>query len=183
MFAINEENDIDQEFKVRQALVYTISEKVFHPHNPTTEMLSYCTAKMGVFRSPNVVMEWDDLGNVTKSTVVGWSNRFYIPWDNGNSACKVIDEFGGKYRDTLLATSKESGNEWHTGNTYSVFNLQEWLESDFDDLLATNRGGFLKPEYGGTVQYLRDRDQKRQRLEAEVKEFEGRNKKGDKTKS
>lgn len=91
MFVINEENDIDQDFKVHEALVYTISERVMSPKNPETHILSYCTTKMGVFKKPRVILEYDDLGNITKSETIGWNNLFYIPWDNGNSARRVIE--------------------------------------------------------------------------------------------
>ncbi len=142
------------------------------PQNPDTHTLSYCTTRMGVFKKLRVVLEYDDLSNVTKSETIGWNNMFYIPWDNGNSARKVIEEFGGVYRNTVLAIAKEAGDEWHTGNTYTVFNLEEWLKSDsFEDLLAANRGGFLKNEYGGTVLYQRDKVAKRKQLEAQIQEF------------
>lgn len=183
LFIIDEENTVEEGFKTREVLVYTLFETVYHPANPHTQQLAYCITKMGVFKSPNVLLERDDLGNVTKSDVVSWSNMFYIPWDGGRSAHKVIDEFGGEYRETVLATAKEADDSWNTGSVYSVPNLEEWITADWDDLRAANIGGFLKPEYGGTVQYLRDKDQKRQWLQAEVKEFEGKNKKSDKTKS
>jgi hypothetical protein len=181
MFVINEEGDIDQDFKVKEALVYSISEMVYDPRNPNTNQLAHCTTVMGVYKKPNTIMEFDDLGNCTKSTVKSWSNRFYIPWDDGKSARAVIDEFGSKYRNIVLAIAREAG-EWYGSNTYSVFNLQEWLEADFEDVLGANKGGFLKNEYGGAVQYVKDRDEKRRKLEAEIQEFEGR-KKSDKGKS
>jgi hypothetical protein len=171
MFVKNEENDTDQDFKVKEALVYSVDERVMNPKNPTTEVLSYCLTKMGTFQSPRVILERDELGNVNHSEVIGWSNMFYIPWDNGKSARKVIQEFDGAYRNTVLAIANASGDSWHTGNTYNIPNLQEWLEADFEDLLEANRGNFLKNEFGGTVLYEKDKLEKQKKLKAEVDEF------------
>jgi hypothetical protein len=173
MFVINEEGDVDQDFKVKEALVYTVNESVMSTRNPETEQLAQCNTIEGVFKKPHVIKEYDDLGNVTKSSAKRWSNRFYIPWDNGNSARKVLEEFDNKYRSTVLAIAMEGG-EWYGANKYTVFNLQEWLESDFDDALAANTGNFLKRsgEYGGVIQSIKDKDQKRKKLEAEIKEFQ-----------
>jgi hypothetical protein len=58
---------------------------------------------MGVFSSPRIILEKDELGNVIKSDVIGWNNMFYIPWNNGRSARKVLEEFNGEYRNTVIA--------------------------------------------------------------------------------
>jgi hypothetical protein len=173
MFVINENGDPDQDFKVKEAFVYTINESVMSPRNPETEQLAQCNTIEGVFKKPYTIKEYDDLGNVTKSSAKRWSNRFYIPWDNGNSARKVLEEFNSKYRNMVLAIAMEGG-EWYGSNTYSVFNLQEWLEADFDDIMSANKGNFLKRsgEYGGVIQSIKDKDQKRKKLEAEIKEFQ-----------
>ena len=178
MFVINEDNDIDQDFRVKEALLYSVIEKVMSPTNPETEVLAYCNTRAGVFSMPRIVLERDELGNVTRSDVIGWDNMFYIPWDDSRSARKVLNEFNGEYRNTVLAVANTSGDNWHSGGTYSVPNLDEWLSEDFDTLMDANKNGFLKPETGGAKLYLKDQSEKRKRMEAEIKEY----KKSDKTK-
>ena len=171
MFVTDEENDIDKDFKVKEALVYGVAEQVFSPQNPTTQQLAYCSTRMGVFKMPRVIIEKDDLDNIVKSDVQGWSNMFYIPWDDGKSAKGVLEEFGGKYRNTSVAIAAPGGDDWHAGHTVSVFNLQEWLEEDFDTLVGANKGGFLKAEFGGTVLYKKDQIAKRAKMQKEIEEL------------
>jgi hypothetical protein len=73
--------------------------------------------------------------------------------------------------DLTLATAAVKGESWHSEKTLTVYNLREWLDSDFDVLAAANRGGFLLHEYGGTVKYQNDQNEKRKKLEQEVAEF------------
>lgn len=175
---VNEDGNIDQKFNVREALVYSVDERVMNPTNPTTEVLSYCLTRMGVFQSPRVILEKDELGNVIKSDVTGWENKFYIEFNEKNVR-KVLDEFNGEYRNTVLAVANPAGDSWYAGNTYSIPNLQEWMESDWDVLLESNRGNFLKNEFGGTVLYQKDKLEKQKQLKSEVDEF----RKHDKTRS
>jgi len=79
---------------------------------------------------------------------------------------------------TVLAIANPAGDSWCAGNSYSVPNLEEWLTADFDDLLAANKGNFLKNEFGGTILYQKDAAAKRKKLQEEVQEF----KRSDKTK-
>ena len=171
MFVVNEENDIDQDFKVKEALVYGIFEQVFSPHNPHTQELAHCQTRMGVFKMPRMIIEKDDLDNIVKSDVNGWSNMFYIPWDNGNSARAVIDEFGGSYKNTVLAIAAGAGDSWYAGSTYSVFNLEEWLSEDWDTLAEANKAGFLKQELGGAVLFQKDKAAKRAKMQKEMEDF------------
>lgn len=133
-FVINEDNDIDENFKFREALVYSIQERVMSPTNPNTEVLSYCHTREGVFQMPRVVVNKDELGNVENSDIIGWENKFWIPWNNGDSARKIIQEFNGEFRNTGLAFAAESGDSWYAGGTYEVPNLEEWLIEEFDTL-------------------------------------------------
>lgn len=126
--------------------------------------------ELGVFQMPRIILEQDELGNIEKSDVIGWENKFYIEFNEKNVR-KVLDEFNGEYRNTVLAIANESGDKWYSGNTYSVPNLQEWLEADWEDLLSANKGNFLKNEFGGTVLYQKDKLEKQKKLKAEVEEF------------
>ncbi|MGI0043104.1 MAG: hypothetical protein ACRD47_05270 [Nitrososphaeraceae archaeon] len=176
LFVTNEENDIDQDFKVREALVYGVFEQVYSPQNPDTQVLAYCSSKNGIFKMPRVVIERDDLDNIMKSEVQGWQNMFYIPWDDGKSAKAVLDGFGGSYKNTVLAIAAPAGDSWHAGNTLSVFNLQEWLTLDWDDLASANRAGFLKPEYGGVVLHKKDKAAKEEKMRKEIEELKNQKK-------
>ena len=101
---------------------------------------------------------------------------FIFPWDNGNSARAVIDEFGGSYKNTVLAIAAGAGDSWYAGSTYSVFNLEEWLSEDWDTLAEANKAGFLKQELGGAVLFQKDKAAKRAKLQKELEDFNSQKK-------
>ena len=64
---------------------------------------------------------------------------------------------------------------FYTQNKYRVFNLNEFLESDFNDVLEANQKGFLRRGEEQRVQrYIKDRQEKREKAEREWKEFKER---------
>ena len=73
-FEINEAGDLQKDFGVRECLVYKVHQECMDPRNPETNILSYCTARIGVYAAPLGIISYDDLGNAVGSTVSGWVN-------------------------------------------------------------------------------------------------------------
>jgi hypothetical protein len=109
--------------------------------------------------------------------VKSWTNQYYIPWDNGRSTQAVIDQFDGQDKGLILAESALGGESWYSGHTLSVFNLQVFLEVDWDTLANSNRANVLTKEYGGYIHYVKAQEEKQRKLKAEVAEFTNKSKK------
>lgn len=180
-FEINENGDLQQEFGIRECLVYSLFQRVMDPRNPETNVLSYCTPKIGVYSAPLGVISYDDLGNPTGSEVSGWVNRFWIPFTR-KTVEDLIQTHGGRYKNLVLGEAQDSGDSWYGSNTYTIKNLEEFISAPFEDLLNANRGSFLKEEYGGVTRYQKHRENERKVQEVEVKKFQQEKKRSGKTK-
>ena len=105
---------------------------------------------------------------------------FYIPF-TGENVKEVLAEFNYEYKGLSLAIAQPGGSEsWHGSATYSIYNIDEFLNSNFEDALAANRAGFLKDKAGRVVtegaveRYIMDKQAKREQAEKEFKEFKER---------
>lgn len=176
VFELDESGTVDSKFEVKEALVWSVARQVMDPKNPQTVALAHCTIKQGVYQRPFAEIDRDDNGTVIKSEITFWKNMFWVPYSK-KKAMEIINEYGGTYRNTVCAQAIERGDHFHTGKTWNIPNLQEWLEIDWDTLVSANQLGVLNAEYGGHIRFLKDQEQKRKRLEAEVAEYTGKSKK------
>ena len=176
MFEVDSKSTIDKAFKVKEALVWSVARKVMHPRNPETVALTHCTIGHGVYARPFAEIDQDDNGTVIKSEVKFWRNMFYVEFTEANTK-KVLAEQTNQYRNLVVAIGKDAGDSWNTGRTYEVKNLRDWLEVDIDTLIQANQMGVLTSDYGGHVKFLKDQEQKRKQLEAEVADYTGKCKK------
>ena len=176
MFEVDSKSTIDKAFKVKEALVWSVARKVMHPRNPETVALTHCTIGHGVYARPFAEIDQDDNGTVIKSEVKFWRNMFYVEFTEANTK-KGLAEQTNQYRNLVVAIGKDAGDSWNTGRTYEVKNLRDWLEVDIDTLIQANQMGVLTSDYGGHVKFLKDQEQKRKQLEAEVADYTGKCKK------
>lgn len=173
-FELDFEGTIDKEYKVREALVYSTSETVFSPDNPETEGICQASFLYGLYRRPFGVIKRDEFGNVVqKGTYIkGYTNMFWIPFTPENVQ-KVLDEYSGKYRNTVLAIADKGAVDYYGSNTYQIPSLIEWSREDFDLLLEANqdKGKWLKDEPGGAKLFLKKKLETRQEMEKEIEQF------------
>ncbi|MGH9978876.1 MAG: hypothetical protein ACRD8Z_24045, partial [Nitrososphaeraceae archaeon] len=181
-FELDEAGTVDEKGTVQEALVHTTVERVINP-NPDIEkgesdVYAWCSTKHGIYMKPLAMVKRDELGNPVSSKVTGQKVTFYIPFTEENVR-RVLDEFN--YECTqgygLAVATRQSGENWYGGVKYTVYNLDEFIHSKFEDVLGANKGGFLKDKIGrvveeGAVQkYLMDKAAKREQAENEFKAF------------
>lgn len=159
-----------------EALVYAIRRQVMDPHNPDTVVLRHAMLKEGVYARPFAAVKKNDDDEIIGSEIAFWKNMFYIPFTKEN-VHKVLAEHNNQYRNLVCAYAAERGDSWNTGTTYNVPNLEEFISVPFETLVQANKMGVLTSEFGGHIRYLKDHEQKRKQLEAEVAEFTGKSKK------
>ncbi|MGC1131320.1 MAG: hypothetical protein WA941_00750 [Nitrososphaeraceae archaeon] len=172
---------VDEKGTVTEALVYTIAEKVINekpdPDKGDSDVYAYCSTKMGIYKKPIAIVKMDSLGNPVSSKITGHKAMFYISFTEKNVR-KILDEIGGESKGFSLAEAqKNSSDRWYGNQTYSVYNLDEFIHSKFEDVLGANKGGFLKDkigrvvEYGAVDKYIMDKAAKREQAEKEFKDF------------
>ncbi|MGH9986080.1 MAG: hypothetical protein ACRD8W_19230 [Nitrososphaeraceae archaeon] len=181
-FELDEKGIIDTGGKVTEALVYTIQEKVINenpdPEKGESDVYAWCSTKHGIYMKPLAMVKRDELGNPVSSKVTGKKAMFYIPFTEENVR-KVLEEFN--YECTkgyaLAVATRQGGENWYGGVKYTVYSLEEFIHSRFEDVLGANQGGFLKDKIGrvaeeGAVQkYLIDKAAKMEQAEKEYKAF------------
>lgn len=182
-YELDPQGTIDEKGIVKEALVYSIQERVVDPKNPQTNILSSCSTKMGVYKRPFFSEERDDLGNIVTSSIRTKKTMFFIEFTEEN-ARKVLEEFNYEYKGLALGIASQGSSEpWYGQHTYTVYNLEEWLHEDFDDLIEANQKGFLrKGEEHGVKRFIKDKAERRERARAEFEEFKAQNKSNKKTK-
>lgn len=183
-FELDEEGTVDAEGKVKEALVYSIQEKVINP-NPDIEkeetgVYAWCTSKYGIYNKPVAIVKRDELGNPISSKITGARAMFYIKFEP-EAVKKILEDFNYECVQgfSLAVAQNSSTDNWHGSFTYSVYNLEEFLYSPFDDVLGANIGGFLKDKLGrptenGVQKYIMDKHAKRDQAEKGYKEFKER---------
>ena len=160
-FELDPDGTIDEKHTVKEALVYTVVTRVMDPKNQYTKVLSSSSARLGVYQRPFFVEEKDDLGNVTTSTMQSTKAMFYIPFTEENVQ-KLLTDFDGQYRKLGLAIGVKNGGEnWYGRNTYTVYDINEFIHEDFFATLEANQKGFLKKgEVNGVQRFLKDKAEK-----------------------
>ncbi len=142
--------------------------------------LAQCSTKMGYYTKPIASIRHDSLGNPVDSQVHSWINMFYIPFTEENIR-KVLKEFDYSYKGLALAVAVQGYAEKFYGSfKYSVYNIENFIQADFDDLLQASQKGFLKnkdPTYAGAVQdYVVDKEKKRELAQREYTDFKEKQK-------
>jgi hypothetical protein len=170
-FELDENLTIDKDFKVKEALAYKLHTRCMDPQNPETDILAYSIERIGHYWRPFGSIQRDRLGNPISSKVAFWRNMYWIPFTEENVR-KVLDEFNGVYtKPPILCIANREGDKEYSAS-YTVPNLDEWIHGSFNDLLAANKSGTLSSEYGGYSYYLKDKAEKKKKLEADIKGYD-----------
>lgn len=177
MFELDENGTLDEKHRVKEALVWSESKKVMDPENPVTNALVHATILHGVYSKPYGVNRKDEFGNVIEkgTKITNHVNTFYIEFTEKNVK-EVLEQFRGKYRVLTMTYANPGSKTWYQLPTYSIPNLQDSIHEDFDNLIAANMGGFLRSDDEGGVQlYLKDKAEKKKKIQAEIAEFKKTN--------
>ena len=174
-FQLDDQGTVGKQHEYREALVYSVQEKVMDPQNPDTNVLSSCHVHHGYYKRPFATIKRDELGNPIDSTIQHYKNMFYLEFTPENVHA-VINEHGGEYKGLALGIAARNYSEkWYGQSKYSIYNLDNFINEPFDDLLQANQKGFLNKkdrEYRGAVQdYIMDKEKKRELAEKEYKSF------------
>jgi hypothetical protein len=155
-FELDENSTVDEKGTVQEALVYIIAEKVINenpdPEKGESDVYAWCHTKHGIYKKPLAIVKRDDLGNPISSKVTGAKAMFYIKFE-AETVKKILKEFNYEcsHEFALAVAENKSADSWYGSNTYTVYNLDEFLYSKFEDVLGANQMGFLKDKITGRV--------------------------------
>jgi hypothetical protein len=156
MFELDEKGTIDDEYSVKQAIVYRLNQYVENPDRPMQTVAS-CTTKIGTYQKPVARLDYDKMGNVTNSTRVGSKNMFYIPY-SAKFLRDLIAEVGNAPNITCCTIGLETGSEFHTPKPEAIANLEEFIDvEDIYSLIDASKWGYISKDPGGYQRYLDDK--------------------------
>lgn len=133
----------------QEYLTYKIIEEVTDSNN----QLHTCERRAGWRTSPIIKPERkNEFGEVVESKIEGQRLVYEIPFDR-----EFLKDLLAHSQQTIGSMAVARGNDYppdiFTGNLLAIFNEQEFIECDFEDLFEANIKNFLKPEFGGVNQY------------------------------
>jgi hypothetical protein len=110
----------------------------------------------------------DEYGEAKDKRIVARRIVYEIPF-NKEFLRDLIEKSKEPVTNTCVGRGSDSPPDIISGNIMTVFNTEEFIEADFEDLVAANQGNFLKPEPGGIKAYIESRQQSKQQQANVVK--------------
>lgn len=162
MFELDgETGELDRQHKVREALVYTLSEIVDNP-NIEEGPVGYNT-NVGWYKVPTIrYQNHDEFGNGTDPIETGSKNIFYLEF-KPELVDKIISEADNDVIQLGVSVANLVGDRW--SEDLSVHNLEEFKNADdIYMLMEASKNGYLTKEEGGYREFMDARVEARKQL-------------------
>lgn len=157
--------DIQHIFRImhnkHEWIVYRIIEEV----KDRNGVIHNCARQAGWHSSPISRTIKNDLGENQQSEIQGHKLVYEIPFDR-NFIRHLIDGSRSQVSDLCVGIGSNSPPDIITSNPQKIWNEEEFIEHDFDDLFGASIAGFSRIGYGGVKEY---KEAQQERLKAGTK--------------
>lgn len=121
----------------------------------------------GWHASPVARFRHNEFGEVDESDINNWKITYELPWFP-NEVKKLVDGSRSQVGQLHVGVGVTQGStNIFQNNPYTIYNFNEFLTGEFDDLLEMGKNGWSKTEGGGLADI---KEMRLQRLEAQQKE-------------
>ena len=125
-------------------IVYRVNEEVIANNN----QVHNCERRVGFHSSPiTQTTTKDEFGEVKDVKITGYKLIYEIPFDK-EFLKDLLAKSKERCGNLAVGRGSESPPEIIASNIQAVFNEQEFIEHDFEDLFGASIGGFLRTEPG-----------------------------------
>ena len=143
---------------IKSALVYRVNVNIQREDAVKVGVLDdYLHTHMftiGRFEAPLHKYTFNDKHEIINSRVVGQTRRYYVQ-DSSKNIDDILQKFGqpNKIHPWSVAVAAYSGSaHYHNDRIYTVYDFNDWKNTDIDLLIGANENGFLESGKVGRVQ-------------------------------